>query len=331
MLAPPRKTAPGGDRGGAEVVKNCEDWQSRNSSAPSPRQPHHFLKAKLLTAEEERGLDLRALAGDRDAKAELAKAFEPLVRAEASRYWSALNPEDREQDARIGLLKAIDKLDPNKGRLGAYARHWIWNELNRSAEKTPEFTEMPPPWDPALIDEHELNGAFTDVAPDGIRLDRVEAAAEEVLDRREWRIYSARRLSRERPNLRELGDELGLSGERVRKIETRAVEKVEARLNGTKPLTQSRQQLRLKMARLYAEVPVGRSPEAMDAVIDMARKRFPEATAEDRRLAHRAADRIRARFGTRRRRGYFENGVWHALLTPRGEVARAEGEDIIDD
>jgi DNA-directed RNA polymerase sigma subunit (sigma70/sigma32) len=125
MLAPPRKTAPGGDRGGAEVVKNCEDWQSRNSSAPSPRQPHHFLKAKLLTAEEERGLGLRALAGDRDAKAELAKAFEPLVRAEASRYWSALNPEDREQDARIGLLKAIDKLDPNKGRLGAYARHWI--------------------------------------------------------------------------------------------------------------------------------------------------------------------------------------------------------------
>jgi RNA polymerase sigma factor (sigma-70 family) len=227
-------------------------------------------------------------------------------------------------------LKAIDKFDPDKGRLGSYARNWIWNEINRSAEKTPEYIKLPPPWHADNIDEHELNGAFTDAAPVGIKLDRLEAAAEEVLDQRELRIYSARELGRDPPTFRELGAELEISGERVRKLELRATAKVEARLADPKPLTRSRAKLRQRMAEFYLELPLGRSEDALNGVIDMVKKRFPEATAVDRLIAKRVADYLRPRLGARRRTSCL-SPLQLKLAREAGEVLIEDGERLIPD
>ena len=51
----------------------------------------------------------------------------------------------------------------------------------------------------------------------------------EVLNERELRILRARRLEDEQVTLEFLGDRLGISKERVRQIENRALEKLQAR------------------------------------------------------------------------------------------------------
>ena len=71
--------------------------------------------------------------GDRRARDQLVQAFLPLARRLARRYMGAREPlDDLVQVAQLGLVKAIDGYDPERGfRFTAYAVPTILGELRR--------------------------------------------------------------------------------------------------------------------------------------------------------------------------------------------------------
>jgi len=84
-----------------------------------------------LTPEVERDLAVRWKAGDRDAGRRLIEACLPFVMTVALEYrrWG-LPLEDIVQEGNIGLLKAADRFDPDRGcRLATYAAYWIRAEI----------------------------------------------------------------------------------------------------------------------------------------------------------------------------------------------------------
>lgn len=82
--------------------------------------------------EAEERLLRRCRAGDLDAREQLVVALQPLARRLAARYGHTTESrDDLEQVANIGLLKAIDRHDPDRGPFRAYAIPTIVGELKR--------------------------------------------------------------------------------------------------------------------------------------------------------------------------------------------------------
>jgi RNA polymerase sigma-32 factor len=84
-----------------------------------------------LSPEAEKDLARRWKAGDKDAGRHLIEACLPFVMTIALEYrrWG-LPLEDIVQEGNIGLLKAADRYDPDRGcRLATYAAYWIRAEI----------------------------------------------------------------------------------------------------------------------------------------------------------------------------------------------------------
>ena len=92
-------------------------------------------KVALLSADEEVELSRRALEGDEYAKSKLAESNLRLVVSIAKRYSGRTNMAflDLIQEGNIGLIKAVEKFDPNKGfRFSTYATWWIRQSITRA-------------------------------------------------------------------------------------------------------------------------------------------------------------------------------------------------------
>ncbi|MCB1464550.1 MAG: RNA polymerase factor sigma-32 [Nitratireductor sp.] len=84
-----------------------------------------------------------------------------------------------------------------------------------------------------LVDEHPLPDETVESVIDGERRLAHLADAMDVLNPRERKIIQSRRLNEVGATLEQLGDELGISKERVRQIESRALEKLKKALEST--------------------------------------------------------------------------------------------------
>ncbi|EYF03053.1 sigma-70 family RNA polymerase sigma factor [Chondromyces apiculatus] len=90
-----------------------------------------LMDREPLSAARERELSQRWKEGDRDAGRQLIEACLPFVVKVALEYrrWG-LPMEDIVQEGNIGLLKAVDRFDPDRGcRLATYAGYWIRAEI----------------------------------------------------------------------------------------------------------------------------------------------------------------------------------------------------------
>ena len=91
-------------------------------------------RGRLLTSQEEISLSRRAHAGDQRARKELVERNLRLVVSVAKRYRGMGLPfEDLIQEGNLGLLRAVDKFDPELGhRFSTYATWWIRQTVGRA-------------------------------------------------------------------------------------------------------------------------------------------------------------------------------------------------------
>jgi RNA polymerase primary sigma factor len=247
----------------------------------------HIGQGDLLTHEEEIDLSKRAKQGDTRARQRLIEKNLRLVVSVAKKYRGYGLPfEDLIQEGNIGLMKAVEKFDPERGfRFSTYATWWIrqavqravadkgrtirvpvhmgdkirkmaraYNGLSAELEREPTDEEVARSLGWTVDEVHDVKDAMPDTTsldqplsseegsselgdfiederasdtPGEVMRGMETAGLQEAIERlpERHRYVLVRRYGlgdREPATLAELGDELGISRERVRQLQREA-------------------------------------------------------------------------------------------------------------
>jgi len=104
-----------------------------------------IAKVSLLTREEEVELAALIAAGDEDAREHMITANLRLVVKIAQDYSNlGLHLLDLINEGNIGLMKAVERFDPNKGgKLSTYASWWIKQSIKRALANQSKTIRLP--------------------------------------------------------------------------------------------------------------------------------------------------------------------------------------------
>ena len=99
----------------------------------------------LLTPEQEVDLARKIQKGDRQAREQMIKSNLRLVISIAKRYMNLGIPlSDLIEEGNIGLMRAVDKFDPEKGfRFSTYGAWWIKQSVSRSIVDQGKMIRIP--------------------------------------------------------------------------------------------------------------------------------------------------------------------------------------------
>ena len=118
------------------MSKHTSHYLVGNPETPEllPKYFSRIRQGKIITANEEVDLSKRAKTGDRVARQELIEKNLRLVVSVAKKYRGYGLPfEDLIQEGNIGLMKAVEKFDPDRGyRFSTYATWWIRQAVQRA-------------------------------------------------------------------------------------------------------------------------------------------------------------------------------------------------------
>ncbi|HEV2094015.1 MAG TPA: RNA polymerase sigma factor RpoD/SigA [Rubrobacter sp.] len=144
---------------------------------------------KLLDAQEEKELSRRAREGDRTARRRLIECNLRLVISIAKKYRGrGVLFEDLIQEGNAGLIRAVEKFDPEMGnRFSTYATWWIRQAVTRAVADSARTVRLPAHVVDAL---YRLRRAENSLS---LELGR-DATEEELADRLDVKPQEARRL-----------------------------------------------------------------------------------------------------------------------------------------
>jgi RNA polymerase primary sigma factor len=208
------------------------DWETPNPLAKYFGQIAH---GRLLTHEEEIDLGRRTREGDKTARSKLIEKNLRLVIPIAKKYRGMGLPfGDLIQEGNLGLMRAADKFDPEKGfRFSTYATWWIRQAVQRAVADKGRTIRVPVHMGEKI---RKMARAYNELSA---QLQR-EPTDEEVAERLSWDVDRVKEVKSAIPDATslnqplssdegssELGDivederESGAVGEVVRELETR--------------------------------------------------------------------------------------------------------------
>jgi len=128
-----------------EIVLNDKDYMDDIADDSVRLYLREIGKIPLLKADEELALAQRVVAGDKDAKDKMAEANMRLVVSIAKRYVGrGLDLLDLIQEGNTGLLRAVEKFDPDKGfKFSTYATWWIRQAITRAIADQARVIRIP--------------------------------------------------------------------------------------------------------------------------------------------------------------------------------------------
>jgi RNA polymerase primary sigma factor len=133
-----------------EVLVDAEDKDVRDETRDTSRTNlaayfGEIARIPLLDREEEVALARRAQAGDEVAKTKLTESNLRLVVQVARRYLNRGLPlPDLIEEGNLGLLRAVEKFDPERGtRFSTYATWWIRHFIVRALANQARMIRLP--------------------------------------------------------------------------------------------------------------------------------------------------------------------------------------------
>jgi RNA polymerase primary sigma factor len=128
-----------------EVDEDVREETREQSRANLSVYLSEIARIPALSREEEQALAARVRAGDEKAKERLVEANLRLVVQIARRYLNRGLPlPDLIEEGNLGLLRAVDKFDPDRGtRLSTYATWWIRQAVARALANQARTIRLP--------------------------------------------------------------------------------------------------------------------------------------------------------------------------------------------
>ncbi len=175
-----------------------------------------------LTDEEERELSARALAGDADAREALAKANLKFVVSIARQYAAdGVSMLDLVNEGNMALLSAAGKFDASRGqRFSSYA---VWSVRKAMRDFLPDAGVRVKGAD---MDSQHFGGSSDESPETSAEGEEYAGILSQLPPRERLVVGSCFGIGRRQMTMREIGEQYGMTRERVRQIRKRALRRL---------------------------------------------------------------------------------------------------------